>query len=119
MNKILVGRLGLNTDDDVYRILVDRLWPRGVSKAGAPWDQWAKEVAPSTALRQWYGHQAARYEEFRQAYWKELLAERHGHGLAQLWERWADQPIALVTASRVLETSHVPILRDFLFGMKP
>lgn len=116
MHQILVGRLGLTTEAGTYRILVDRLWPRGVSKVGVPWDQWVKEIAPSTALRQWYGHEIARYEEFRKAYWQELLAQREGQAIQQVWERVAQQPIALLTASRILETSQVPILREFLLS---
>lgn len=58
--------------DDGKRVLVDRLWPRGVSKAGAGVDLWLKEVAPSTELRQWFGHEPARWEEFRRRYAAEL-----------------------------------------------
>jgi DNA-3-methyladenine glycosylase len=59
-------------DDDGFRVLVDRLWPRGLSKQRAQIDVWIKEVAPSTELRHWYGHDPARYEEFRRRYNAEL-----------------------------------------------
>ncbi|MEO6421284.1 MAG: DUF488 family protein, partial [Candidatus Nitrotoga sp.] len=58
--------------DDGTRILVDRLWPRGVKKIDAALDQWMKELAPSTALRKWFGHDPARWQEFRLRYAKEL-----------------------------------------------
>ncbi|MEP7345304.1 MAG: DUF488 family protein, partial [Gemmatimonadaceae bacterium] len=60
------------TRDDGVRILIDRLWPRGVSKADAAVDQWAKDLAPSTALRQWFGHDPARWHEFRHRYAEEV-----------------------------------------------
>lgn len=55
-----------------YRVLVDRIWPRGISKEAAHLDLWAKELAPSTELRKWFGHAPARFEEFSQRYMKEL-----------------------------------------------
>lgn len=57
---------------DGHRILIDRLWPRGVSKADAALDEWMKELGPSTELRQWFGHDPARWEEFRRRYTEEL-----------------------------------------------
>ena len=68
--------------DDGVRILIDRLWPRGVSKAAAAIDQWAKDIAPSTALRKWFGHDPARWQEFRRRYAKEL--RQHPEELARL-----------------------------------
>ncbi len=58
-----------------YRVLVDRLWPRGLSKAQLPLDEWARELAPSAALRKWFGHDPARWEEFRRRYLGELEAQ--------------------------------------------
>jgi len=58
--------------DDGFRILVDRLWPRGMKKDGAPIDLWLKEIAPSEALRQWFGHDPARWAEFKKRYFAEL-----------------------------------------------
>lgn len=60
---------------DGHRILVDRLWPRGLSKQKAKVDHWLRDIAPSTALRKWYGHDPARWTEFRRRYAKELKAE--------------------------------------------
>jgi uncharacterized protein YeaO (DUF488 family) len=61
---------------DGRRVLVERLWPRGVSKARLPLDAWTKDVAPSTALRRWYGHDPKRWPEFRRRYFAELRAHR-------------------------------------------
>lgn len=62
------------SDDDGIRILVERLWPRGVSKQNARIDEWNKDVAPSTELREWFGHDPSRWEEFVKRYWAELAA---------------------------------------------
>ena len=61
-------------DLDGYRILVDRIWPRGISKVNARLDKWLKEVAPSKELRQWFNHDVARYPEFKERYLAELAA---------------------------------------------
>jgi uncharacterized protein YeaO (DUF488 family) len=60
--------------DDGYRVLVDRLWPRGVSRKQAQLDQWEKDLAPSTELREWFGHEPGRFPEFRRRYIDELRA---------------------------------------------
>lgn len=60
------------SDDDGYRILVDRLWPRGISKKKAKIDFWPKELAPSTELRRWYGHDPEKWSEFKSRYFAEL-----------------------------------------------
>jgi uncharacterized protein YeaO (DUF488 family) len=70
------------SDADGYRVLVDRLWPRGMTKAAASVDLWLREIAPSTELRRWYGHDVARWPEFRRRYGAELSA--HGELLDQL-----------------------------------
>ncbi len=114
MYELSVGRIGVSAESDVYRILVDRLWPRGVAKVSAPWDWWMKDVAPSTALRKWYGHETTRYEEFRQRYWEELEKQWDDGTLRPLWDLWAKQPIILLTATKGIEASQAPILRDFL-----
>jgi uncharacterized protein YeaO (DUF488 family) len=117
MREILMGRIGTLTEPGVFRVLVDRLWPRGVSKLGAPWDYWEKDLAPSTALRQWYAHKEVRYEEFRQRYAQELEQQRDGRAVTELRQRLTRQPVILLTASRVIETSQVPILRAFLVSL--
>ncbi len=61
---------------DGHRILVDRLWPRGVKKEDVIFEEWIKEIGPSTNLRQWFGHDPSKWEEFREMYWKELDAKQ-------------------------------------------
>ena len=87
--------------EDGQRVLVDRIWPRGVSKEVASLSLWLRDVAPSTALRQWFGHEASRWEEFQRRYRTEL--EENGEAVAQL--------IGLVKAGRVtlLYGAHDPL----------
>ena len=70
------------TKDDGYRILVDRLWPRGVKKAGLPYDEWNKEITPSTELRKWFNHKAECFDEFAKKYEEEL--EQHKESLENI-----------------------------------
>ena len=112
-----MGRIGAAVSGGVHRILVDRLWHRGVSKAGTPWDTWLKEVAPSSDLRKWYGHEHQRYSEFRRRYWLELELRHEAPPMQQLLSIWKEQPVMLLTATKNLEFSQVPVLRDFLLHM--
>lgn len=100
------------SDDDGYRILVDRLWPRGVSKAKAKIDLWAKELTPSNELRKWFHAAPGRDEEFKKRYLKELH-EREG-SIDQILESLDQPKITLVSAVKDLETGHVPVLKTFL-----
>lgn len=102
--------------DDGTRILVDRLWPRGVKKENAALDQWAKDLAPSTALRKWFGHDPARWEEFRVRYAEEV--RQHGEQLRQLRELARTQPITLVYSAHDEAHNDAVALRDFLLGRK-
>lgn len=100
--------------DDGTRVLVDRLWPRGVSKADAALDRWMKELAPTTALRKWFGHDAVRWEEFRRRYANE--AHQHQEQFAQL-RKWAREgPITLVYAARDEVHNEAVVLRSLLLG---
>ncbi|WP_206456232.1 DUF488 domain-containing protein [Aurantimonas marina] len=87
---------------DGQRILVDRLWPRGVSKDALKLEEWAKEVAPSDALRDWFGHDAARWDEFTQRYTKELDA--NPEAVEALRDRLAKGRVTLVYAAK--DTAH-------------
>ena len=99
---------------DGHRVLVDRLWPRGVSKENANWDEWLKAVAPSSQLRQWYGHEPERFEDFCHRYRAELADQVHADALDHLRD-WEDQgPVTLLTASRNVAASHVPTLEEAL-----
>jgi uncharacterized protein YeaO (DUF488 family) len=97
-----------------YRVLVDRLWPRGIAKAEAPIDEWAKDVAPSTELRRWYGHDPARFDEFARRYEDELRRPPARDALAQLRARAKGTPVALVTATRDVEHSAAAVLMSIL-----
>ena len=98
------------------RILVDRLWPRGIAKADAPFDEWAKDVAPSTELRRWYGHEPARFEEFARRYREELARPPSSEGLAELRALAAGGGLVLVTATRDVEHSAAEVLLGVLSG---
>ena len=114
MHEITMGRIGVVIDPAYVRILVDRLWPRGIRKEEAPWDLWLKEVAPSTALRRWYNHDPERYAGFRVQYWEELTLLHPGVVFQQIVRILERQPVVLLTATHDISTSQVPILRDFL-----
>lgn len=102
------------TPDDGERILVDRLWPRGVSKADAALDAWMKDIAPSTALRQWFAHDPARWDMFRDRYAEEL--RDHADLVAQLRERARHGPITLVYSAHDAEHNDAVVLRDMVLG---
>lgn len=99
---------GRRTGD--HRVLVDRLWPRGVPKASLDHDEWAKEVAPSPELRKWYGHEPQRFEEFSKRYQAELACPPASEHLERLREVAARQRLVLLTATRDLEHSGAAVL---------
>lgn len=102
---------------DGARLLVDRLWPRGVARDRAGLTAWLPDIAPTTALRRWYGHDPARFPEFRRRYWNEL-AEADGAGrLAPLWQALDSGPVALLTAKKDAGLSHAAVLRDYLVAV--
>ncbi|HZX71327.1 MAG TPA: DUF488 family protein, partial [Rhodanobacter sp.] len=98
--------------DDGYRVLVERLWPRGMKKDAVPLDQWAKELAPSTALRKWFGHEPARWDGFRHRYAAQL------DELAEYWqplaERSARHQVSLIYSAHDEEHNGAIVLRDYL-----
>ena len=100
--------------EDGTRVLVERLWPRGVSKAKAALDDWAKEIAPSPELRKWYGHEVARWPEFRRRYLAELAG--HAEAVAALGEKAKAGRLTLVFAAHDPEHSSAAVLRDVLLG---
>lgn len=101
---------------DGKRILVDRLWPRGVKKDAAAIDQWAKDIAPSDALRKWFGHDPARWSEFRRRY----IAELRGHAaeLDALRALARHGPVTLVYGARDEEHNQAVVIRDLLADSK-
>jgi uncharacterized protein YeaO (DUF488 family) len=99
---------------DGYRVLVDRLWPRGISKDRADIDEWAKDVAPSTELRRWYGHDPAKFPEFARRYRRELNALSAAEVVSRLRDKARKKPVALVTATRDVEHSGALVLMEAL-----
>jgi uncharacterized protein YeaO (DUF488 family) len=99
---------------DGSRILVDRVWPRGLTKAAADLDEWCRDIAPSTALRQWYGHDVALFEQFRERYLSELEAAPGATAAAHLRELARTSPMTLLTASKDLEISQAAVLAPWL-----
>jgi len=94
-----------------HRVLVDRLWPRGVARAALAHDEWAKDLAPSDALRRWYGHDPARFAEFARRYRAELEAPAARQALAALARRAGRGRVTLLTATRDVEHSGAAVLR--------
>jgi uncharacterized protein YeaO (DUF488 family) len=99
---------------DGTRVLVDRLWPRGLRKDAAALDEWARDVAPSTELREWYGHDPARFDEFRRRYVDELSQAGQRAALGRLRTLAAAGPVTLLTATRDLEHSQAAVLAQIL-----
>ena len=99
-------------EGDGYRVLIDRLWPRGLKKESVPMDVWAKELAPSTELRKWFGHDPALWDEFRQRYAAELAES------ADVWQalarRSAKEPVTLLYGARDEEHNDAVALKALM-----
>jgi len=95
-----------------YRVLVDRVWPRGVSKESLELDEWAKELAPSTELRKWFHHDPERWDEFRSRYFQELVAQNDV--VTGLLDRCSQQSLVLYFGARDIEHNNAVALRDYL-----
>lgn len=102
--------------DDGRRILVDRVWPRGLSTEHAHLDEWCKEVAPSPDLRRWYGHDPDRFPEFARRYRAELEDPDRAQGLAHLRSLVETGPLTLLTAARRSDISQATVLAEILAG---
>lgn len=100
--------------DDGARVLVDRFWPRGLTKAKAALDEWRKDVAPSDELRTWYGHDPGRFEEFGRRYREELKDPRLAETLAHLRELVKDRQLTLLTAAKRADISEAAVLAGLL-----
>ena len=97
---------------DGYRVLIDRLWPRGVSREEARLDEWARELAPSSELRKWFGHDPARFAEFRRRYTREL--REHEAKLQELRGRAHRGTLTLVYGARDTEHNDAVVLAEIL-----
>jgi len=100
------------SSDDGLRILIDRLWPRGLTKSKLKLDSWVKHLSPSNELRKWYQHDPAKYDEFRKRYLAEL--KQQGEGLAELRAAVKGRTVTLLTATKELDLSHATVLRELL-----
>lgn len=100
---------------DGFRILVDRVWPRGVSREKAALEEWDKMIAPSSELRKWFGHDPSRYEEFRKRYWKELEDNPETESFITLIRQHMDEgPVTLLFGAKDREHNQAVVLREFL-----
>lgn len=99
---------------DGRRVLVDRVWPRGLRKEDARIDTWHKQVAPSTELRRWYAHDPERFEEFARRYRAELARPEQAEALAELREWCRHGTVTLLTASKDVEISQAAVLAELL-----
>jgi uncharacterized protein YeaO (DUF488 family) len=97
---------------DGFRVLADRLWPRGVSKEGAKIDLWLRDIAPGDGLRKWFGHDPGKWEEFKKRYFAELDAKPEP--VAQLRKAADGGPLTLVYAARDEEHNNAVALREYL-----
>lgn len=103
------------SERDGYRVLVDRVWPRGISRKDAVIDRWAKDIAPSTALRKWFGHDPAKWTGFRKRYRKEL--EGRVSDLRRLLEECSRRRMTLLFAAKDTERNQAVVLKEALEGM--
>jgi uncharacterized protein YeaO (DUF488 family) len=114
--EVRVGRVyESRTERDGVRVLVDRLWPRGLTKAHADLDEWRKELAPTTELRRWYAHDPERFVEFSHRYRAELTSGAQAEALADLSDLVATgQTVTLLTAARDPAISEAAVLAGLL-----
>jgi uncharacterized protein YeaO (DUF488 family) len=105
--------------DDGTRVLVDRIWPRGMTKARAALDEWCKDVAPSTELRKWYGHDPGRFEEFGRRYRLELEDPQRAGAVAHLRALARDGTVTLLTATKEPAISEAAVLASLLTSSAP
>jgi uncharacterized protein YeaO (DUF488 family) len=104
---------------DGARVLVDRLWPRGLTKQAAALDAWLKDLAPSDELRRWYHTHPEEWSKFRERYLKELSSEPAGAALQQIYQmRDAHDRLTLLFASRKLENNNATVLKELLEGSR-
>jgi uncharacterized protein YeaO (DUF488 family) len=118
--KVLVARVyDPPTVDGGLRVLVDRLWPRGLSRSAAALDDWCRAVVPSNELRRWFGHEPARLEEFISRYKSELTDPDRASALVELKQLGSDQTLTLLTATKDLSLSHAPVLARIIEVARP
>ncbi len=116
---IRLGRIGDRSESGCTRVLVDRLWPRGVRREAALWDYWYPKVAPSTELRRWLHAHRTQYPAFCQRYLAELDDAEPGAGLIELAAFASRRPLLLLTAARQWQESHLPVIRQAILALMP
>jgi len=100
------------SDEDGYRILVDRIWPRGISKEKAKLDEWLKDIAPSTELRKWFNHEAEKADEFAELYKRELKEKQSE--LTHIRALCEKQKVTLLYAAKTAELSQAIVIENLL-----
>jgi uncharacterized protein YeaO (DUF488 family) len=114
-HKVRVRRIYDRTEpDDGIRVLVDRVWPRGLRKDRANFDEWTRDVAPSTELRKWYSHDPERFDQFRSQYRRELEGPTRRATLEHLRTLLEGNPLTLLTATTDVEHSNATVLAELL-----
>jgi uncharacterized protein YeaO (DUF488 family) len=98
--------------DDGYRILIDRVWPRGLSKERLQLDEWNKDIAPSAGLRKWFGHDRGKWDEFKQRYFREL--DERPEAVRALIDKIRKTSVTLVFAARDTYANHALALKEYL-----
>ncbi|MER6069725.1 DUF488 family protein [Streptomyces sp. NPDC001817] len=118
MSEIICRRIDEQTPsedgEDGERVLVDRVWPEGLRRQGAPLDEWLREVAPSVELQRWYGHHPQQFGEFRRRYLTELGDQRHKYAAARLWDLAQHRSLTLLTSTQDMDHSHAAVLAEWL-----
>ena len=113
MHPIVIKRIYEEVaESDGYRILVDRIWPRGISKERAHLNEWDKNLAPSTSLRKWFDHQEERFEEFSQKYKEELAPQKNE--LQRLKSLTTKQQVTLLYSAKNTQSNQAVVLRNIL-----
>ncbi|AIY45899.1 DUF488 domain-containing protein [Mycolicibacterium fortuitum] len=114
-NRVRLARVYTDPEpDEGKRVLVDRLWPRGMKKSDPRVGQWLPAVAPSTELRHWYDHKPQRYDDFAARYTQELQSGEEAAAFDELRALVKAGPVTLVTATREVELSHLTVLAELL-----
>ncbi|WAL69297.1 DUF488 family protein [Amycolatopsis cynarae] len=112
--KIGYHRVYDEAPSDGARVLVDRVWPRGLRKEDAHLEEWLRDVAPSTELRRWYGHEPERFAEFRRRYLAELREPDRQRAARHLLEIARERDLTLLTATRDVDHSQAAVLSEWL-----
>lgn len=116
MNKLCCKRIyETSAETDGFRILVDRLWPRGIKKEKADVDLWAKEIAPSNELRKWFSHDPEKYDEFKELYIKELKSNPQSQKFKDLCtQKLKDLNVTLLYAAKNEKFNQAVVLKEWL-----